>query len=140
MSRFDFFRSGVTRDCLKTIGKLPEESERFMILVITGMRTEAQSFRREVGIGSSSHCLLGREFNRSDTSVSEAGERIESDDWEAGGVGSGEGSGSVLGECESRRDCSVKRRDEILSEKNEQKVSAIDGEGMELGSGEEDLR
>jgi len=34
----------------------------------------------------------------------------------------------------------VKRRDEILSEKNEQKVSAIEGDGMELGSGDADLR
>ena len=56
------------------------ESERLMILVITGTRTEAQSFRREVGIGSSSHCLLGREFKRSDTSVSVAGEKIGRDD------------------------------------------------------------
>ena len=28
-------------------------------------------------------------------------------------------------DCEARRDCSVKRRDDILSEKNEQNVSAI---------------
>jgi hypothetical protein len=34
----------------------------------------------------------------------------------------------------------VKRRDEILSEKNEQKVSAIEGDGMELGSGDADFR
>ena len=80
MSRFAFLRRGETRECLKTIGKLPVESERLMILVITGTRTEAQSFRREVGIGSSSHCLLGREFRRSDTSVSVAGERIGRDD------------------------------------------------------------
>ena len=39
---------------------------------------------------------------------------------------------SVLAACESRRDCSVKRRDEILSEKNDQKVSAMEGDGMEL--------
>jgi len=45
-------------------------------------------------------------------------------------------------DCEARRDCSVKRRDEILSEKNEQNVSAIEGDGMKLGSGdlEGDLR
>lgn len=131
----------MTRECLKTIGKLPEESERLIILVITGTRTEAQSFRREVGIGSSSHCLLGREFKRSDTSASEAGKRIGSDEWVIGGVRpAGEGSESVLAACESRRDCSVKRRDEILSEKNEQKVSAMEGDGMELGSGDDDLR
>ena len=46
----------------------------------------------------------------------------------------------MLEELEARRDCSVKRRDETLSEKNEQKVSAREGEGMELGSGEGDLR
>jgi len=136
----------VTRECLKAIGKLPVESERLIILVIIGTRTEAQSFRREVGIGSSSHCLLGREFRRSDTSASEAGERSGSDDWEAGGEGLREGSESVLisreawDVCESRRDCSVKRRDEILSEKNEQKVSAIEGDERELGRGEGDLR
>ena len=70
----------MTRDCLKTIGKLPVESERLIILVIIGMRTEAQSFRRAVGIGSNSHCLLGRELSRSDTSASEAGWSVGSDD------------------------------------------------------------
>ena len=43
-------------------------------------------------------------------------------------------------DCEARIDCSVMRRDEILSEKNEQNVSAIEGNGMEVGSGEGDLR
>ena len=80
MSRFAFLRRGETRECLKTIGKLPVESERLIIIVITGTTTEAQSFRREVGIGSSSHCLLGREFRRSATSVSVAGEKIGRDD------------------------------------------------------------
>ena len=56
------------------------ESERLIILVMIGMRTEAQSFRRAVGIGSNSHCLLGREFSRSDTSASEAGWSIGRDD------------------------------------------------------------
>ena len=52
----------MTREHLKTIGNLPVESERLIIWVITGRRTDAQSFRREVGIGSNSHCLLGSEF------------------------------------------------------------------------------
>ena len=43
-------------------------------------------------------------------------------------------------DCEARRHCSVKQRDDILSENNEQNVSAIEGDGMELGSGEGDLR
>lgn len=46
----------------------------------------------------------------------------------------------MLEEFEARRVCSVNRRDETLFEKNEQKVSAIEGEGMELGRGEGDLR
>ena len=46
----------------------------------------------------------------------------------------------MLEELDARRDCSVKQRDETLSEKNEQKVSAREGEGMQLGSGEGDLR
>ena len=42
---------------------------------------------------------------------------------------------------ELRRDCNVKRRDEILSEKNKQKVSAIEGVmGSKLGSGVGDFR
>ena len=63
----------MTRECLKTIGKLPVESERLIILVITRRRTDAQSFRRQEGIGSSLHCLLGSEFKSSETSASEAG-------------------------------------------------------------------
>ena len=35
-------------------------------------------------------------------------------------------------DCEARRDCSVTRRNDILSEKNEQNVSARGG-GMEVG-------
>lgn len=130
----------MTSECLKANGKLPVESERLMIWVITGRRTDAQSFRREVGIGSNSHCLLGSEFKSSKTSVSEAGWRILREDWEGGGGGIGVGGGSAVEDCEARRDCSVTRRDEILSEKNEQNVSAIEGDGMEVGSGEGDLR
>src|SRR6218665_3242698 len=59
---------------------------------------------------------------------------------EGGGGGIGVGGGSAVEDCEARRDCSVTRRDEILSEKNEQNVSAIEGDGMEVGSGEGDLR
>src|SRR6218665_3443106 len=47
------------------------------------------------------------------------------------GGGIGVGGGSAVEDCEARRDCSVTRRDEILSEKNEQNVSAIEGDGME---------
>lgn len=36
----DLLRSGVTTECLKTIGKLSKESERFVIIVITGTMAE----------------------------------------------------------------------------------------------------
>lgn len=75
-----FLSRGETREFLKAVGKVPEESERLMILVMTGTRIEAQSFKREVGIGSSSHCLLGRDFRSSSTSVSVVGDSIGSDD------------------------------------------------------------
>ena len=39
LSRFAFLGRGVTSECLKAIGELPVESERLIILVITGRRT-----------------------------------------------------------------------------------------------------
>lgn len=42
-------------------------------------------------------------------------------------------------DCELCRDCKEKGRNEILSQKNEQKVLAILGEDTELASGEGDL-
>jgi hypothetical protein len=80
LSRFAFLSRGVTKERLKSMGKLPTESERLIILVIIGTRTEEQSFKREVGIGSSSHCLLGSAFRRSEISASVAGENTERDD------------------------------------------------------------
>jgi len=54
----------VTKECLKSRGKLPVDKERLIILVMMGTRIDAQSFSKEVGTGSSSHCLLGRDCNR----------------------------------------------------------------------------
>jgi hypothetical protein len=54
-------RSGVTNELLKLSGNSPEERERFMIWEIIGAKTLEQDFRREVGIGSRSHCLFGKE-------------------------------------------------------------------------------
>ena len=34
--------------------------DRLTMLVMVGMRTEAHSFRSQMGIGSESHCLLGQ--------------------------------------------------------------------------------
>jgi len=57
-------RSGVTNECLKSRVKLPVDKERLTIFVMTGTRMDAQSFSKEVGIGSSSHCFLGRDCSR----------------------------------------------------------------------------
>jgi len=73
-------RSGETKECLKRSGKLPVDKERFIILVMMGTRIDAQSFNKEVGMGSSSHCLFGRECKRFETSVSEVGWKIDNDD------------------------------------------------------------
>jgi len=40
------------------------DKERLIILGMIGTRIDAQSFSKEVGVESSSHCLLGRDFNR----------------------------------------------------------------------------
>jgi len=50
---------GVTTDCLKVAGKEPVDREEFTMFVIVGARTDRHFLRREVGIGSSSHCLSG---------------------------------------------------------------------------------
>ena len=52
-------RSGVTRDCLKCMGKEPVDRERLTRVVIIGRRVAETCFWRKVGIGSRSHCLLG---------------------------------------------------------------------------------
>ena len=46
-----------------------------MILVMIGARTEIHFLRREVGIGSRSHCLLGAEFIRCVISSREGGRK-----------------------------------------------------------------
>ena len=51
-------RSGVTRDCLKWMGKVPVDRERFIMVVIIGRIVAETYFRRKVWIGSRSHCLL----------------------------------------------------------------------------------
>ena len=46
-------------ESLKDDGKVPEERDRLMMLVIVGARTEIDCLRMDVGMGSSSHCLVG---------------------------------------------------------------------------------
>ena len=52
-------RSGVTRDCLKCMGKVPVDRERFTMVVIIGRIVAESCFSWKVGIGSRSHSLLG---------------------------------------------------------------------------------
>ena len=53
----------MTKECIKSKWKLPVDKKRLIILVMMGTRIDAHSFSKEVGIGSSSHCLLGRDCN-----------------------------------------------------------------------------
>ena len=55
-----FFRSGVTRNCLKCMTKVPADVERFIMVVMMGTIVAETFFRRKVGIGSKSHCLFER--------------------------------------------------------------------------------
>ena len=58
LSRDGFLRSGVTRYCLNCMRKVPVDRERWTMVVIIGRIVAETSFRRNVGIGSRSHCLL----------------------------------------------------------------------------------
>ena len=46
-------------ESLKDEGKVPEDRDRLTMLVIVGARMEIDCLRRDVGMGSSSHCLVG---------------------------------------------------------------------------------
>jgi len=70
----------VTKECLKRRGKFPVDREMLIILVMMGTRIDAQSFSKEVGIGSSSHCFFRRDCNKLDTSVSDVGWKTDNDD------------------------------------------------------------
>ena len=59
LSRLGFLRRGDTSDFLKLEGKIADESDRLTILVMVGARVETHCLKMAVGIGSSSHCLLG---------------------------------------------------------------------------------
>jgi len=47
-------------DSLRVWWKLPELSDRLIMLVIVGTRSAEHSLRSQVGIGLESHCLLGQ--------------------------------------------------------------------------------
>ena len=49
----------MTRDCLNCMGKVPVDREILTMVVIIGRIVAETYFRRNVGKGSRSHCLLG---------------------------------------------------------------------------------
>ena len=59
LSRDGFLRSGVTRDCLNSMGKVPIDRERFTMVIIIGRIVAETCFRKKVRMGSRSYCLLG---------------------------------------------------------------------------------
>ena len=62
-------------DCLKMSGKEPEASDRFTILVMVGVSDCRQFLSKEVGMGSSSHCLFGEAMMSLEISSSDAGRK-----------------------------------------------------------------
>lgn len=108
-------------------------SDRLTISVIVGTRTDAHSFRSQVGMGSESDCLFGQLERILWISDSEAGVNVE----KTGGVAGGEGRcGEVVVGLLARD----RRSLDILSVKKEAKLSASETPGAEEGKGEEDLR
>ena len=67
-------RSGVTRDCLKCMGKVAVEMERLTMVVSIGRIVAETCFRMKVRIGSRSHCLLVEPCKSLAISSTDAGE------------------------------------------------------------------
>ena len=87
MSKVAFLSRGDITDCLRAGWNSPEFNERLTILVIVGTSMDAHCFRRQVGIGSESDCLLGQPRRIFEISASEAGWKVE----KSGGDVDGEG-------------------------------------------------
>lgn len=60
-------------DCLKMSGKKPVVSDRLIMLVMVGVSGCRQFLSKEVGMGSSSHCLFGDAMMSLEISSSVAG-------------------------------------------------------------------
>ena len=103
------------------------------MLVIIGIRTEAQDLTSQVGIGSESHCLLGQLKRILEISDSQADIKVV----KSGGVDGGDGK---CGERKSGLLVSAIRSLEILSVKKEPKLSARDMTEEIEGNGDGSLR
>jgi len=60
LSKVAFLSGEDITDCFRIGWKSPELSERLTMLVIVGTSMNEHCFRRQVGIGSESDCLLGQ--------------------------------------------------------------------------------
>ena len=87
LSRDGFLRSEVTRDCLKCMGKVLVDRERFTMVVLVGRIIAETSFMRKVGIGSRSHCLLGETYKSLAISSIDAGGNDDKTLGVRGGIG-----------------------------------------------------
>lgn len=62
---------------LKVLGEFTS-TQKDSVFMITGTRTKALPFRRQVGDGFKATLFVGKKFSRNDTSDSTAGERVGS--------------------------------------------------------------
>ena len=69
----NFLRSGVTLACLKIVGKVDSDKQRFRSVVIGGRRASRQDLRSQVGIISREQEELGEERMRDLTSSTVVG-------------------------------------------------------------------
>jgi hypothetical protein len=89
LSSEGFLRRGETTDSFKWVGKRPVARAWLIMEVIVGMRREAHSLRRPVGMGSRSHWFvrgLMDWWSSVATSDSVAGEKEESSKEMGGGM------------------------------------------------------
>ena len=67
----------MTKEFLNEDGKVPEVRERLMIRVMIGVSTVAHCLSKEVGMGSRSHCLFGKDSKSLDISSSVVGAKLD---------------------------------------------------------------
>ena len=67
----------MTKTNLISLGKIPDDSDIFMMLVIGWTRTSANSFNRKIGTGSRSEDFDGQSLMRAGTSETLTREKME---------------------------------------------------------------
>jgi hypothetical protein len=124
--------SGEMMDCLKVEGKEPVAKDALTILVMVGARIGRHFFRRVVGIGSRSPCLLGADWMWCVISSTVAG-------WKDARLAGGDGGSGVCGD---EVDGGIADRSwKILSAKKDEDCAVAVGSVDELdGNGLDGLR